>query len=165
MKSSPWLAVAVKARAPAAEAPIETDIAANSDSTLMNSHGERVPAFTIAPIASMMCVWGEMGYAQTTSGRQRATVSATAREPSICRSTDQLLFCKCDESIGSGGGGGVALTDYAREAFADRRIDGVECDLTGQCRGPAEQRRVRQGTTEPFFAAVEQRRQIAEIRL
>src|SRR5664280_2395466 len=124
--ASPWLAVAVKARAPAAEAPIATDIAANSDSTLMNSHGERVPAFTIAPIASMMCVWGEMGYAQTTSGRQRATVSATAREPSICRSTDQLLFCKCDESIGSGGGGGVALTDCAREAFADRGVDGVE---------------------------------------
>ena len=40
---------------------METDIAANSDSTLMNSHGERVPAFTIAPMASMMWVWGEIG--------------------------------------------------------------------------------------------------------
>jgi hypothetical protein len=40
---------------------METDIAANSDSTLMNSHGESVPAFTMAPIASMMCVWGEIG--------------------------------------------------------------------------------------------------------
>src|SRR5450759_1949892 len=105
MKSSPWLEVAVKARAPAADAPIATEIAPNSDSTLTNSHGERVPAFTIVPIAAMMCVWRELGYAQTTSGRQRATVSATAREPSICRSTDQLLFCKRDESIGSGGGG------------------------------------------------------------
>jgi len=46
---------------PAADAPIETDMAANSDSTLMNSHGERVPAFTIAPMASMMWVWGEIG--------------------------------------------------------------------------------------------------------
>jgi hypothetical protein len=61
MKSSPWLAVAVYARAPVAEAPIATDIAANSDSTLMNSQGASVPAFTIAPTASMMWVWGEMG--------------------------------------------------------------------------------------------------------
>jgi hypothetical protein len=61
MKRSPWLAVAVYARAPVAEAPIETDIAANSDSTLMNSHGESWPDFTIAPRASMMCVWGEIG--------------------------------------------------------------------------------------------------------
>ena len=61
MKSSPWLAVAVYARAPVAEAPIATDIAANSDSTLMNSQGASVPSFTIAPTASMMWVWGEMG--------------------------------------------------------------------------------------------------------
>ena len=31
-----------------------------------------------------MWVCGEIGYAATTSGRHRATVSATAREPSIC---------------------------------------------------------------------------------
>ena len=35
MYKSPWLAVAVYARAPVAEAPIATDIAANSLSTLM----------------------------------------------------------------------------------------------------------------------------------
>ena len=29
-----------------------------------------------------MCVWGEIGYAQMTSGRHNATASATAREPS-----------------------------------------------------------------------------------
>jgi hypothetical protein len=51
----------VYARAPVAEAPIETDIAANSDSTLMNSQGESWPDFTIAPMASMMWVWGEIG--------------------------------------------------------------------------------------------------------
>ena len=39
-----------------AEAPIAPDIAANSDSTLMNSHGERDPDFTMTPRASMMWV-------------------------------------------------------------------------------------------------------------
>src|SRR5215207_60562 len=34
MNSSPWLAVAVYVRAPVADAPIATDIAANSESTL-----------------------------------------------------------------------------------------------------------------------------------
>ena len=53
--------MAVKARAPAAEAPMATDIAANSDSTLMNSHGESSPVFTISPSASMMWVCGEIG--------------------------------------------------------------------------------------------------------
>ena len=61
MKRSPWLAVAVKERAPATEAPIATDMAANSDSTLMNSQGESSPFFTISPSASMMWVCGEMG--------------------------------------------------------------------------------------------------------
>ena len=32
--------------------------------------------------ASTMCVCGVIGYAQITSGRQRATVRATASEPS-----------------------------------------------------------------------------------
>ena len=61
MKRRPWLAVAVKARAPAAEAPMATDMAANSDSTLMNSHGDSSPDFTISPSASMMWVCGEIG--------------------------------------------------------------------------------------------------------
>src|SRR5579863_3484966 len=91
MKRRPWLAVAVKARAPVADAPIATDIAANSDSTLMNSQGARSPVFTSSPMASMMWVCGEIGYAQTTSGRHSATVSATAREPSICRNTEHPL--------------------------------------------------------------------------
>ena len=41
--------------------PIATDMAANSDSTLMYSHGERSPRFTIAESPSTMCVWGEIG--------------------------------------------------------------------------------------------------------
>ncbi len=61
MNKRPWLAVAVKARAPAAEAPMATDIAANSDSTLMNSQGDNSPDFTSCPSPSMMWVCGEIG--------------------------------------------------------------------------------------------------------
>src|SRR6187397_2650871 len=91
MNSSPWLAVAVYVRAPAAEAPMHADIAPNSLSTLRNSHEPSSPAFTIWESPSTMWVWGEIGYAQMTSGRQAATVSATAREPSICLGTGRLL--------------------------------------------------------------------------
>jgi hypothetical protein len=62
-----------------------TDMAANSDSTFRNSAFSS-PFFTIAPSASTMWVCGVMGYAQITCGRHIATVSATAREPSICLS-------------------------------------------------------------------------------
>ncbi len=61
MYSRPWLAVAVYVRAPVAEAPIATDIAANSDSTLTNSHGASAPDLTIAESASTMWVWGVIG--------------------------------------------------------------------------------------------------------
>ena len=59
------------------------DIAANSDSVLMNSHGARRPDFTSRLSASTMWVCGEIGYAQITSGRQRATMTATSADPSI----------------------------------------------------------------------------------
>ena len=49
------------AAASAAEDPIATDIAANSDSTLMNSQGRSAPDLTITLNASTMCVCGEMG--------------------------------------------------------------------------------------------------------
>ncbi len=61
---------------------MHTDMAANSDSTLMNSQFSSAPDFTSIPMPSMMWVCGEIGYAHTTSGRHRATASATAREPS-----------------------------------------------------------------------------------
>jgi hypothetical protein len=51
----------VYVRAPAAEAPIATDIAEYSDSTLTNSHGASCPDFTIAESASTMWVCGEIG--------------------------------------------------------------------------------------------------------
>ena len=49
------------ALAPAAEAPMATLSAANSDSTLMNSHRASAPDFTISPRPSTMCVCGEIG--------------------------------------------------------------------------------------------------------
>src|ERR1700693_144827 len=90
MNSNPWLDVAVYVRAPAAEAPLAPESAANSDSTLMNSHPPSSPAFTNSPSPSTMCVCGVMGYAQMTCGRQSAMASATAREPSICLSMNGL---------------------------------------------------------------------------
>jgi hypothetical protein len=44
-----------------ADAPMATDMAANSDSTLTNSHGASLPPSTIADRRSTMCVCGEMG--------------------------------------------------------------------------------------------------------
>src|SRR5271157_1198261 len=100
MYKRPWLAVAVYARAPVAEAPIDADIAVNSDSTFTNSHGVSSPLLTSCERFSTMCVWGEIGYAQMTSGRQSATASATAREPSTCRSTRQLPQLVPDPRMG-----------------------------------------------------------------
>src|SRR5688572_2510856 len=144
MNSSPWLAVAVYERAPVAEAPIATDIAANSDSTLMNSHGASSPVFTSCESASTMCVCGEMGYAAITSGRQQAIVSATAREPSSCLGIDGLQ----DECVGGRGGGDVRLRQRRREPVADRGGDGVERDELGDSGQGAEQRGVRQRPPE-----------------
>src|SRR5829696_7161894 len=112
MNSSPWLAVAVYVRAPVADAPIATDIAANSESTLMNSQGSNRPVFTSAESASTMWVCGEIGYAAMTSGRQQAIASATALDPSICLGMDRLqelqARCLCR--------GRVGLADRAGEA-------------------------------------------------
>src|SRR6516225_10384655 len=139
MNSSPWLAVAVYARAPAAEAPIATLIAANSLSTLMNSHGASRPLFTSSPSPSTMCVCGEIGYAQTTSGRQSATASATACEPSACWSIGDLFEGVADGVEGVGGGGDVAIGDLAAELVADRVRDRVEGDDAGERGKAAEQ--------------------------
>src|SRR5262245_17300971 len=128
MNSRPWLAVAVYARAPAADAPMATDMAANSDSTLTNSHGASAPDFTISDSPSTRCGWGEIGYAQITSGRHSATVSATAREPSICLSMGGLR----DERVGGLGGPCVALGRRGGEPLADRLGDRGERDRSGE---------------------------------
>src|SRR5512135_3390124 len=102
-----------------------TESAANSDSTLMNSHPPSSPDFTISPRPSTMCVWGVIGYAQITCGRASATASATAREPSICLSMNGLAIhprvgfaCRSDVHVG----------DPLRELVADRRDHRVDAD-------------------------------------
>jgi hypothetical protein len=102
----------------------------------------------MAPIASMMCVWGEMGYAQTTSGLQRATVSATALDPSICRSTFELLFGLDDQLVGRRGRGDVSFCGGAREPLSYGERYGLEGDLRGERREAAEQHGIGQGATE-----------------
>src|SRR4051794_6864194 len=123
---------------------MQTDMAANSDSTLTYSQGARSPVFTSADSASTMCVCGEMGYAPITSGRHRATASATAREPSICLRMSRLSERRADVLVGVGGSGGVAVTDGAREALAERRGDGVERDQAVAGGERTDQRRSRQ---------------------
>src|SRR5450756_2185245 len=118
MNSRPWLDVAMYDRAPAAEAPIATDIAANSDSTLMNSQPARVPAFTIRLRPSTMWVWGEIGYAQITSGRHAATASATAIKPSTCLSIHPLLNLRLHQLERGRCRGDVSLGDRAVELLS-----------------------------------------------
>src|SRR5215207_7659580 len=148
MNSRPWLAVAVYVRAPAAEAPMHTDIAPNSLSTLRNSQVPSSPAFTICESPSTMWVWGEIGYAQMTSGLHAATVSATAREPSICLCMGVLPERVLDEPVRGTGRRRIAGGRCAREALADRGDDGFEAHDGGQRREPAEQRRARERPTE-----------------
>src|SRR6185369_3404501 len=114
----------------------------------MNSHGASAPLFTSSPSPSTMCVCGEIGYAQMTSGRQSATASATACEPSVCLSIGDLDERVADGLVGLGGGGDVAVGDLAGELVADRVRDGVERDDPGERGEAAEQHRVRQRPAE-----------------
>src|ERR1044072_2026000 len=101
--------------------------------------------------ASTMWVCGEIGYALTTSGRQRATARATACEPSSCSRTDDAPFT--DGGGGRERGGAVRGAPPPpppppRDAPADRVRDRLARDGAGQRREPAEQRRVRQRPAE-----------------
>src|SRR5438874_8320694 len=104
-----------------------TLIAANSDSTLMNSQGSSAPAFTSSPRPSTMWVCGEIGYAQITSGRHRATACATACEPSHCSSIVYLHegFLLANDPVRIVGGGDVLSRDRAAELFADGSLHGL----------------------------------------
>src|SRR6516225_2517468 len=104
-----------------------TDNAANSDSTLINSHCLSAPERTISPSASTIWVCGVIGYAQMTSGRQRATASATAREPSICLSINRLAFPASPHALVSLlRRSGVGVTDLGGELFTNRGEDGFD---------------------------------------
>src|ERR1041384_2437172 len=98
---------------------METDIAANSDSTFTNSHGASSPVLTSCESPSTMCVCGEMGYAAITSGRHSATVSATARATSICLRMSRLR----EEGERVVGRGDVCGGRRVGEALADRQLD------------------------------------------
>src|SRR5215207_4294959 len=79
-----------------------------------------------------------------TSGRHSATVSATAREPSICLGTGGLR-----EALARGlRGRGVAIAKLAAEALVDRPGEGVCGDDSGDGGQRAEQRRARQRPAE-----------------
>ena len=122
------------ARAPAADAPIAADSAANSDSTMRYSQGASSPVLTRSESPSTMCVCGEIGYAAITSGRQSATAAATAWEPSICLRMRGLPDLVLHERVRGLGGGDVgrdptapanfsriaAATDAERDDAADR---------------------------------------------
>src|SRR6188768_4081432 len=97
------------------------DIAANSDSTIRYSHGAS-SLRTRSESASTMCVCGEIGYAEITSGRHNATAFATASEPSSWLRIDVHLLAPRDGDLVRGlRRSDVALRDPAREAVANRR--------------------------------------------
>src|SRR6478736_2621099 len=101
-------------------APMQADIAPNSDSTMRYSQGASSPVRTRSERDSTMCVCGEMGYAAITSGRHSVTARATACEPSIWLSTGQPPACRppqrlADVLVGGPGSPGVADADLAGE--------------------------------------------------
>src|SRR5262245_30227489 len=115
MNSRPWEQVAVYVRAPAADAPMAAESAPNSDSTIRYSHGSSSPVRTRSERCSTMWVWGEIGYALITSGRQSATDWAIAREPSSCLSTGHLPDLMLNDFEGGIGRQHVALCDLTGE--------------------------------------------------
>src|SRR5665811_1542369 len=142
MKSSPWLDVAVKVRAPVADAPMHADIAPNSDSTIRYSQGLSSPVRTMSDSASTMCVCGEIGYAGITSGRQSATARATAWDPSICLSIGETPPLLYDVLEGIRSCHGIGIADRTREPLPDGTDHRGERDDPGQRCEPAEQRRI-----------------------
>ena len=146
MYSSPWLDVAVYARAPAADAPIAADIAPGSDSTIRYSHGASSPMRTRSS-ASTMCVCGEIGYAEITSGRQSATALATG-ERAFDLATDDLRCLELRGGVRRLRGNDVARRDLRFEARSDGGRDRRDRDDARQRSGTTQQGGVRQGPAE-----------------
>src|SRR5271165_2866359 len=109
-----------------------TDIAAYSDSTLMNSHAES---------PSTMCVWGEIGYAGMTSGRHSATVRATACDPSSCSSMRVHLLADALEA--GRRRRDIAVGEPPSETSPDGLRHGIQGDDRGEGGETAEQSGVR----------------------
>src|SRR4029079_843301 len=164
MNRSPWLLVAVYVRTPAADAPIATDKAANSDSTLMNSQPPSSPDFTISPRPSTMCVCGVIGYAQMTCGRQSATASATACEPSVCLSIGCLPRLGCDvECFGSRRD--VLLGNGRGKLLADCGDDRWQLDHAGDRCEAAQKRGVRNRAPDVLHRQLARRQRAHSILL
>src|SRR3989304_6569939 len=87
ISASPWEVVAEYVRAPAALAPINAEMAENSDSTFIYSQFISPSAANCAR-SSTICVWGVIGYADITFGLLTFTAWATANDPS----TTTILF-------------------------------------------------------------------------
>src|SRR5690349_20590387 len=113
----------------------------------MNSHGASSPDFTRADSASTMCVCGEIGYAQITSGRHSATVSATAREPSSCLRMCHLAG-RSNERVRRARRTDVALARSPMEPLGDGGTQRAERDGCGGCGERAEERCAWKGTPE-----------------
>ena len=112
-----------------------------------------------------MCVCGEIGYAETTSGRQSATARATACEPSIW-----LRMRSPPASWTTSRGRASAAATFrspvaAGEPLADRRGDGVERDDAGQRGERAEQRGVRERAPELLAGDLGRRHRHAPVGL
>src|ERR1700693_5729183 len=77
-----------------------------------------------------------------TCGRQSATASATACEPSVCLSIDRFL--RLDRKLKRfRGGGDILLGDHSGKFLADRRKDRCQRDHAGDRGEPSEERRIR----------------------
>src|SRR6185437_5329899 len=97
---------------------MHADMAPNSDSTIRYSQRPATPSSTRSESASTMWVCGEIGYAATTSGPHRATVSAMAREPSTCLRTTHPLWSYPDQVEAVGRELGVQVSGLAGEPLA-----------------------------------------------
>ena len=93
-----------------------------------------------------------------TSGRHSATASATAAEPSICLSMGCLLLGVFNSGANAlecfGGGGDVALRDFAGEFCFDGLAYGFELDLAGECGETGQQRNIGDRTANVLEAEV-----------
>src|SRR5688572_1482958 len=135
---------------------MQAESAPNSDSTIRYSHGARSPAPTRSDRASTMWVCGEIGYAATTCGRHRATVSATARDPSSCLSngltpTVARLVARRDEVASLLGQSDVGFGNVAARAgepSADRTGDSLRPQQASDARDGTDKHRVRQWPPE-----------------
>src|SRR3954468_17805118 len=99
-----------------------------------------------------------MGYAATTAGRQRATVSATAFEPSTCLRIVALPLL--DLRVGIGGQlqvGGQHIVRGSGEPLLDGLVQRGQSPHAREADQRADERRVGQRTTEQHASELARR--------